>query len=29
MKFGKLFAEAVEGMPCEYQDMFLEYKLFK
>jgi hypothetical protein len=29
MKFGKLFAGAVEAMPCEYQDIFLEYKLFK
>jgi hypothetical protein len=29
MKFGKLLAGAVEAMPCEYQDMFLEYKLFK
>jgi hypothetical protein len=29
MKFGKLFAGAVEAMPREYRDMFLEYKLFK
>jgi hypothetical protein len=29
MKFGKLLAGAVEAMPCEYRDKFLEYKLFK
>ncbi|CAK9261392.1 unnamed protein product [Sphagnum jensenii] len=29
MKFGKLLAGAVEAMPREYRDMFLEYKLFK
>jgi hypothetical protein len=29
MKFSKLLAGAVEAMPCEYQDMFLEYNLFK
>jgi hypothetical protein len=29
MKFGKLFAGAVKAMPCQYRDMFLEYKLFK
>ncbi len=29
MKFGKLLAAAVEAMPREYRDKFLEYKLFK
>jgi len=29
MKFGKLLAGAVEAMPREYRDKFLEYKLFK
>jgi hypothetical protein len=29
MKFGKLLAGAVEAMPREYRDNFLEYKLFK
>jgi hypothetical protein len=29
MKFGKLLAGAVEAMPREYRDMFLDYKLFK
>ncbi len=29
MKFGKLLAGAVEAMPREYRNMFLDYKLFK
>jgi hypothetical protein len=29
MKFGKLLAGAVEAMPREYRDKFLEYNLFK